>query len=1154
MFLRNKPLKKNRRFRKTFLSTLISGFTILIASQLSTEEAIAEEPPTINNVIHEHSLLSSYAEISVFLSEYNHENISKETNSPTTHHNSILDVKLSEQAQKLNVPEMDTQTVSLEQSFLNDTSAAETYEASVSPTLVASESSSSIASTTADSNSSGLSTKSILLGVVGLGGLGAVAAGGGGGGGGGTSGSNGGGNTPSIHDPDGDGIPEAELRNEVEIGEGDTFYFTEQHFDTAQLLPEDGSIPASALRYEIVQDAQSGQLTSYLSPSQNITSFSHGDIHTISYQHDHSNTTADTVKLHVYHDTTNDFLGTIEFNIGVVPIDDDPPVEIVSSGLTMAEDETAVISADLLAFTDTEKSAAELEYLLTSQVHYIAGIGVGHLELTTNPGTAIETFSQDDIDNGRLVYIHDDERKFYNELVFSVSDGNHFVTDVTFNITLVDNTPPSKVNNNSLTVQAIDGESRVMIEADRLQYEDRQPTDQITYTITTAAEHGHLEDMQGNVIPSFTQADINNGNVFYVFEGTTQTMDSFEFSITDGLGTDSDHTAHGIVFDVKIEHAVTYRLPEGMTSNIDAIRGESILQVNGEAVNPGDTITTSRGGMVTLNADGSLSYQATSTGDDPASNFAFVPPQGGQQLELGIIPRTAFGDLNGDGHPEIIVGGFSDLDFYYGQGNFEFTEVHSDEPDHPLAAVEDYISSNDLVAHAPVLMDIDKDGDLDLIMTASDYNNNTIGIHYFENDGDDTNPNFVVPADNVNPFGSINQASWQGDIFYPSLAIEDIDHDGDDDVVIGSKNGTNNPLRYFENTGSDYEERTGTENPFAHIHPIDSESYVSHLFADINQDGYKDLVLVEPSNKESTASIFLHTDVGYVKSESALPEDFHYFLSTKDFPSVTAYDVYGSGLVDLVIAGPGDMSLFVNTRQTPEPVSFDILQDAANSFYTFVPVGARPFLVSKVWDGNGDPLTDSISTDLTSDIFTYVTEDPATGENYETEVRVQHVDLDSDGQIDLLNNLVIADTSAGDRISINVELGGLHYNPPQGFNGVDRFYYQLNDSNDPTAFTEVELWVRELVDISSDNDETVSATGLYRQIVVDENSGHDTVEQFLTDREDVIDFSSVDSVESIGDLQISEANDNTVLSWGNDNSLTLQGVDQSALNDDLFIF
>jgi Ca2+-binding RTX toxin-like protein len=79
----------------------------------------------------------------------------------------------------------------------------------------------------------------------------------------------------------------------------------------------------------------------------------------------------------------------------------DTPVITVNNLLTLAEGSSRGITTVQLQVTDEDDPANELVYTVTQ------GSQSGQLELIDNPGLVITTFTQEDIDNGRLIYVHD---------------------------------------------------------------------------------------------------------------------------------------------------------------------------------------------------------------------------------------------------------------------------------------------------------------------------------------------------------------------------------------------------------------------------------------------------------------------------------------------------------------------------------------------------------------------------------------------------------------------------------------------------------------------------------------------------------------------------------------------------------------------------
>ena len=69
-------------------------------------------------------------------------------------------------------------------------------------------------------------------------------------------------------------------------------------------------------------------------------------------------------------------------------------------------------------------------------------------------------------------------------------------------------------------------------------------TSQLVYTVTSAPGNGTLRLLGTalNVSDTFTQADINAGNVTYDHDGSETLSDSFGFDVDDGQGVVSSGT------------------------------------------------------------------------------------------------------------------------------------------------------------------------------------------------------------------------------------------------------------------------------------------------------------------------------------------------------------------------------------------------------------------------------------------------------------------------------------------------------------------------------------------------------------------------------------------------------------------------------------
>ncbi len=177
----------------------------------------------------------------------------------------------------------------------------------------------------------------------------------------------------------------------------------------------------------------------------------------------------------------------------------------------------------------------------------------------------------------------------------------------------------------------------------------------------------------------------------------------------------------------------------------------------------------------------------------------------------------AFGDLDGDGDLDILLGSWRDeLRYIRNEGT-------ATEPRFALvdsAFVEITRGSNT----APALGDLDGDGDLDLMVGESSGT-----LNYFENTGSPAAPRFELRSDE---YGQIDV----GRRSFPKLI--DLDGDGDLDMVVGTEAGG---IRYFRNEGGaasfSFVEADG-DLTFLDEAPL----FVTPEFGDLDGDGDLDLV------------------------------------------------------------------------------------------------------------------------------------------------------------------------------------------------------------------------------------------------------------------------------------------------------------------------
>lgn len=311
---------------------------------------------------------------------------------------------------------------------------------------------------------------------------------------------------------------------------------------SARLSVSDPDNTPSELRYTLRSGPANGNLRlsgSNLAVNQ---TFTQQDIlsNRLSYRHDGSETTSDSFTF-VVNDSAGGGTGVQLFTINVLPVDD-RPVITTAGPATVNENGIVTINSGVLNVSDPDNSATEIIYTVANTP--LNGIlRRGGVALQSN-----QTFTQQDLTSGLITYQHDGSETTTDAFIFRVTSGNAAFGTVTlsdrfFNINVTPvNDPPQLLANTGLVV-TIGAAGPYEINNSQLQVADLDTTDaQLTYTVLSAPspQVGSLI-LNGtttlNTGGTFTQADINQGNLVYLYSGLGSTEDSFRFQVSDG-GTD----------------------------------------------------------------------------------------------------------------------------------------------------------------------------------------------------------------------------------------------------------------------------------------------------------------------------------------------------------------------------------------------------------------------------------------------------------------------------------------------------------------------------------------------------------------------------------------------------------------------------------------
>lgn len=308
----------------------------------------------------------------------------------------------------------------------------------------------------------------------------------------------------------------------------------------------------------------------------------------------------------------------------------------------------------------------------------------------------------------------------------------------------------------------------------------------------------------------------------------------------------------------------------------------------------------------------------TAPGPNPAGLDTAVLPTPNGRLSAPVLV-----DLDGDGDLDMVSGSQSAAGkLYYYENTGSATAPNW---------VQTALPTLDAVAYTPGgnnetkcrFVDIDDDGDYDLFfgskLDASNFNFND--IHYFENTGTATAPNFVEST--ITGIANQNVAN------FPSFAFVDLDNDDDLDMVtMGSDS-----LTYFRNEGTkampSFDRKYHLENPwdlnagtglFDRNWPHPDNLTTIPNFHDIDRDGDYDMVFgvdngtVRWIENIGTASA---PDFG-TYTYQVLPGDLGSF-DFGQFATISFGDVTGDGVLDAIMGAfnPGYFAWFEGVLTSP---------------------------------------------------------------------------------------------------------------------------------------------------------------------------------------------------------------------------------------------
>ena len=311
-----------------------------------------------------------------------------------------------------------------------------------------------------------------------------------------------------------------------------------------------------------------------------------------------------------------------------------PPTEVNNVGSSVDEGGTDLIEAAELSYTDDQQTASDIAYSVTSTTTN------GFLALTGDPLTQITNFTQADIDNNNLIYVHDGTETLSDSFTFTVNDGqSNPWTGQIFNITVlpqndapVNNVPGNQVTNEDtpLVFNSANGNPITISDSD---------AGNSLIEVTVSAANGTI------TLGSTAGISISNGTgtgdstVTFVATQTIadEALDDLTFTptadfnggatitiMTDDMGNSGaggpmlDSASVNItvnpINDAPTANADTFTVLEDSTITDDLLQNDSDIDGDSLLVNTTPIVGPSNGSLI-LNSNGTFTYT-------PNPNFA----------------------------------------------------------------------------------------------------------------------------------------------------------------------------------------------------------------------------------------------------------------------------------------------------------------------------------------------------------------------------------------------------------------------------------------------------------------------------------------------------------------------------------------------------
>ncbi|XP_030640103.1 chondroitin sulfate proteoglycan 4 [Chanos chanos] len=226
----------------------------------------------------------------------------------------------------------------------------------------------------------------------------------------------------------------------------------------------------------------------------------------IHYLHDSSETTEDNFTLRAFALDINRRSLPITITVKIIPVNDEPPRLLRNTGLEVLEGEESEITTDVLNAEDLDTPPEKLVYSIEAPSN-------GMVALKVSPNDNIDNFTQAQINNGEIIFIHQGPAS--GGFSFTVTDGDHTSPLHRFVVTARELTITMETQSELMVFPG----TRQVIGSDILRAVTSEDGDEIRYSIFKPPRLGRVikSNQKGRFeeLTKFAQTDVDSGTVYY---------------------------------------------------------------------------------------------------------------------------------------------------------------------------------------------------------------------------------------------------------------------------------------------------------------------------------------------------------------------------------------------------------------------------------------------------------------------------------------------------------------------------------------------------------------------------------------------------------------------------------------------------------------